>query len=96
MIIAGSRATAWSIAPKLPSACARSVAFCRYMSSASFTFCWLDTKWLCQNSVIRSVRGEGVDSISPIHQPRSSKPSRTCCWRNILSSSSDAPAPRRG
>ena len=23
------------------------------------TFCWLDTKWLCQKSVIRSVSGDG-------------------------------------
>ena len=38
------------------------------------TFCWLDTKWLCQNSVIRSVSGEGVASISCTHQARSSSP----------------------
>ena len=38
------------------------------MSRAKRTFCWLDTKWLCQNSVIRSVSGDGVASISCTHQ----------------------------
>ena len=38
------------------------------MSRAKRTFCWLDTKWLCQNSVMRSVSGDGVASISCIHQ----------------------------
>ena len=51
---------------------ARSVAFCAYMSRAKRTFCWLETKWLCQNSVMRSVSGDGVASISRIHQARSS------------------------
>ena len=38
------------------------------------TFCWLDTKWLCQNSVIRSVSGEGVASISCTHHARKLEP----------------------
>ena len=87
MSIAGSFDAACRSAAKLPSACARSVAFCAYMSRAKRTFCWLDTKWLCQNSVIRSVSGEGVASISRTHQARSSIPSRTLrCWKARRSS----------
>ena len=64
-----------------------------HAAAVSLTFCWLDTKWLCQNSVIRSVSGEGVDSISSTHHPRRDRGlARTCSWRDILSSSSDAPA----
>ena len=64
---------------KLPSAFARSVAFCWYMSCAKRTFCSLDTKWLCQKSVMRSVIGDGVTRISSSHQARSSRP-----WRDQL------------
>ncbi len=64
------------------------------MSRAKRTFCWLDTKWLCQNSVIRSVSGDGVASISCTHHARSSNPSRTLrCW-NARRSSTDADSPR--
>ncbi len=69
MSIAGSFDAACSSVAKLPSALARSVAFCAYMRRAKRTFCWLDTKWLCQNSVIRSVSGEGVDEHL-LHPPR--------------------------
>ena len=42
------------------------------MSCGERTFCTLDTKWLCQKSVIFSVSGERVVSISVSHQDCSS------------------------
>jgi len=42
------------------------------MSTGDLTFSCPDTKWLCQKSVMRSVKGEGVSSISSSHQLRSS------------------------
>ena len=51
---------AWASVAKLPTAWRRRSRFWRYMSTGDFTFSWLETKWLCQKSVIRSVRGDGV------------------------------------
>ena len=56
------------------------------MRTGERTFCRLEVKWLCQNSVMRSVSGESVVSISSSHQPFSSRPratsSRWYCWRS--------------
>src|SRR6185295_17496274 len=62
------------------------------MSFAERTFCWLDTKWLCQNSVMRSASGDSVASISRIHQPRISNPRRTCSRMYARRSSFVAPS----
>jgi hypothetical protein len=64
------------------------------MSFAERTFCWLDTKWLCQNSVMRSASGDSVASISRIHQPRISSPRRTCSRMYARRSSFVAPCGR--
>ena len=66
------------------------------MSVPDFTFCRPEVKWLCQKSVMRSVRGEGVVSISVTHQFLSSM-ARSTCWRwNSFFSSPDRSRSRRG
>ena len=48
------------------------------MSGTDRTFCCEVAKWLCQNTVMRSVNGLGVSTISCSHHARTSKP---CCRR---------------
>ena len=57
--MAGSAMIASRSAAKPPSACVRSVSFCRSMSATDSTFLLLVAKWPCQNSVSFSRSGSG-------------------------------------
>ena len=64
-----------------PRACERSNWFCCNITADLRTLLMLVAKWLCQNSVIFSVSGVGVDSISATHQVRISRPRSTSSRR---------------
>ena len=66
------------------------------MSGGERTFCRLEVKWLCQKSVMRSVSGERVASISASHQAFSSSARSICRRTNALRSSSPMARTARG
>ncbi len=99
--MAGSLATAWARASKLPAPWARKISFCRYISSGSFTF-WIDVaKWSCQNRVSRSRSGVVDSTMRSIHHWLSLRPSSrlarwSACWAARRAASSPGGATTAG